>query len=131
MAPNPPTNPASPRAQILSLKRSGRPVAARPRNVVNSTAWSVRCARVKRWKNLPVAVVCSVVFSASTTSSGMIASVCLVLDLVIARADQPQDGVNHKESENAGQQQVHEQPHEIERGVQLAVVRIGMRLILH
>ena len=38
MAPNPPTPAANLRAQKLSLKRMGRPVAARPRNVVNRTA---------------------------------------------------------------------------------------------
>ena len=38
MAPKPPTKFASPRAQMLSLKRRGRPVPARPRNVENNTA---------------------------------------------------------------------------------------------
>ena len=38
MAPNPPTPVAILRAQKLSLKRMGRPVAASPRKVVNSTA---------------------------------------------------------------------------------------------
>ena len=50
MAPNPPTPLAKPRAQMLSLKRSGSPVPASPRKVVNSTAWRYLCARVKRMK---------------------------------------------------------------------------------
>jgi hypothetical protein len=38
------------RAQKLWLKRIGSPVAARPRNVLNSTACMYRCLRVKRVK---------------------------------------------------------------------------------
>ena len=53
------------------------------------------------------------------------------LDLVIARADQPQHGVNHEERKRAGQQQIHEQADKVEGRIQLAIARVGMRLILH
>ena len=36
-----------------------------------------------------------------------------------------------KNAESAGQQQVHEQADEVERRIQFAIARVGMRLILH
>ena len=53
------------------------------------------------------------------------------LDLAIARANEPQDGVNHEEGEHAGQQQVHKEPDIVKPGTQLAIVRVGVGLILH
>ena len=48
MAPKPPTALAKERAAGLSLKRMGKPVAASPRNEVNSTTCRYRCASVNR-----------------------------------------------------------------------------------
>jgi len=74
MAPNPPTPLARPRAQILSLNRSGNPVPASPRNVVNRTACMYRCSRVKRTK-YRLFVAADVVFALGVCSnSGIFAS---------------------------------------------------------
>src|SRR5665213_246736 len=81
-------------------------------------------------KNLPEDFACRA--AASCSKSSIFASpLRLLLDLVIARADQPKYRVNDEESKRAGEQQVHKQPHKINFRIQLAVARIGMRLILH
>src|SRR5271166_2259010 len=117
---------------MLSLKRNGSPVAASPRNVVNSTACRYLCARVKRTKCRSLPCPCATCPAAACSKSGILSSIFLLrLDLVIARADQPQDGVNHKERQRSAQQQVHEQPYKIERRIEFAIARVGMRLVLH
>src|SRR5664280_266050 len=131
MVPNPPMPLANLLAQKLSLKRMGNPVAGSPRKVVNRTACMYLCARVKRMKYRSPAWLCALL-TASCCKSAILASLCRTrLDLLVSRADQPQYGVNHEERQYPGQQQVHEQA-DIEEGrIQLAVVRVGMRLILH
>src|SRR4051812_6588654 len=120
MAPNPPTSLASRRAQMLPLKRSGRPVAARPRNVENSTACMVRCARVNRTKKRPVFLGASV-WTGNSWTSGMGTSSNFFLAKFVSGADQPQRRMDHEKCEHSGQQQVHEQANEIECRVQLAI----------
>src|ERR1035438_9260466 len=96
----------------------GRPVAARPRNVENSTACMDRWARVKRTKKRSLAWdFSSTACAASVFARSVILSSLgrLAPDLVNARADQPQDGMNHKERKHAGKQQVHEQANEVKR----------------
>jgi len=62
----------------------------------------------------------------------MIASVSgISSDLVKARSDQPQHGVNYKKRKHADKKQIHEKPYEIERGVQPAIVCICMGLVLN
>src|SRR5580704_9237099 len=108
----------------------GRPVAASPKNVENSTACMYLCSRVKRTMNR-LGVAESVV-AACISNSGIVPSISrFIPDLVVACADQPQDGMNHEEREHARQQQVHEQPNEIEPRTQLAVVRVSVGLVLH
>ncbi len=52
-----------------------------------------------------------------------------MFDLVVSSANQPQDGVEHEEAENADEKDVHEQANEVKAGAQGAVVCIGVRLI--
>lgn len=58
-------------------------------------------------------------------------SIGAILNLVVPLPDEPQDGVNEEEGEHAGKQQVHEQADKIQRRIQLAVARVGVRLILN
>src|SRR5271165_3838120 len=110
---------------MLSLKRSGSPVAASPRKVVNSTAWRYLCARVKRMKYRLFAPFCSRLLFVACSRSGILASFCRSsLHLVVSRANQPQYGVNQEEREHAGQQQIHEQADIVEGRVQLPVARV-------
>src|ERR1035441_1361577 len=131
MAPNPPTALANRRAHALSLNRIGKPVAASPRNDVNKMAWRYLCASVKRTKyfSLPSAFGCS---AGSTTVSSVMFFLCHrpAFAPLHLRANEPQQRVQRKETERAPQQHIHKQPHVIQRRIQLAVVRIRMRLVL-
>src|SRR5947207_10683580 len=135
MAPNPPTSLASLRAQMLWLKRNGRPVAASPRKVVNSTACMVRCARVKRTKKRPVLGAVSWswtgLWTGDSRTSGMGSSLSAFLHLVVSGTDQPQCRMDHEECQHSNQQQIHEKAHKEERRIELAHARVGVRLILH
>ena len=54
-----------------------------------------------------------------------------VFDLVVPRADQPQDCVDHEEGKHADEKQVHEQAHKVEAGIELAIMRVGVGLVLN
>src|SRR6185503_2009000 len=83
-------------------------------------------------KKRSVPGACSSVSVDTCASSGILASISRVpLDLVKSRTNQPQDGVNHKERKDADQQQIHEEPDVIKCRIQLAIVRVCMRLVLH
>src|SRR6185437_2680505 len=83
-------------------------------------------------KNRPLAVASVRTVSTASSKSGILASpLRLLLDLVVTRADQPKKRMNDEECKRSGEQQVHKQPHEINLRIQLAITRIGMRLILH
>src|ERR1019366_10202554 len=132
IAPNPPTPLANRRAQGVWAKRMGNPVAARPKNAVKSTACRYRCSRVKRVKKRAFMLLTALPSSATRSRSGILSSFgrpCF--HLVISRADQPEQGVTHEKRKHAHQQKIHEQCHVVERRIQFAIARVGMRLILH
>src|ERR1017187_3483308 len=109
IAPNPPTPLANRLAQGVCAKRMGRPVAASPRNVVKSTPCRYRCSRVNRMKNRAFVLLTSLPSSATRFRSGILSSFgrpCF--HLVISRADQPEQGVDHEKRKHAHQQKIHE-----------------------
>ena len=62
----------------------------------------------------------------------MFTSICrLSPDLVESGTNQPKNRVNHKEREHAREEHVHKEPYKIERRVQLAIMGVSVRLILH
>src|SRR5260370_7017124 len=62
----------------------------------------------------------------------MVSSICrFVLELVDPGADQPESGMNHKECEDACEEQIHEKANEVESRIQLAVARVGVGLLLN
>src|ERR1022692_2578190 len=132
IAPNPPTPLANRRAQGVWAKRMGNPVAARPKNAVKSTACRYRCSRVKRVKKRTFMLLTALPSSATRSRSGILSSFgrpCF--HLVISRADQPEQGVNHEKRKYAHQQEIHEQRHVVQSRIQLPVVCVGMRLVLN
>src|ERR1035437_8809949 len=54
-----------------------------------------------------------------------------VLAPLHVRANKPQQRVQREEAQHAPQQQVHEESREIQRRIQLSIMWIRMRLILH
>src|ERR1035438_3399075 len=82
-------------------------------------------------KNRSPAPLASLLLSAACSRSGMFSSFCLFsFHLVVSRADEPQNGMDHEEGKRAGQQQIHKQPDKVECRIELAIARVGVRLIL-